>query len=140
MEQVLEAVSHKAAAVRTPATHLENYPRHAGHCRRSKGELISDVLLWTPSHGRARLGRPARTYLQQIYADTGYNLEDLPRVMDYRDEWWERVREIHASGTPWWWWWYMHTHKHIYTYTHKYIYTCVNADAFTRARKRLSSY
>ena len=24
--------------------------RHAGHCWRSKDELISDVLLWTPSH------------------------------------------------------------------------------------------
>ena len=23
--------------------------RHAGHCRRSKDELISDVLLWTPA-------------------------------------------------------------------------------------------
>ena len=27
--------------------------RHAGHCLRSKDELISDVLLWTPSNGRA---------------------------------------------------------------------------------------
>ena len=25
--------------------------RHAGHCLRSKDELISDVLLWTPTHG-----------------------------------------------------------------------------------------
>ena len=35
--------------------------RHAGHCWRSREELISDVLLWTPSHGRAKTGRPART-------------------------------------------------------------------------------
>ena len=33
--------------------------RHAGHCWRSRGELISDVLLWTPSHGRAKARRPA---------------------------------------------------------------------------------
>ena len=26
--------------------------KHAGHCRRSKGKLISDVLLWTPFYGR----------------------------------------------------------------------------------------
>ena len=38
--------------------------RHAGHCWRSKDELRSDVLLWTPSHGRAKAGRPARTYIQ----------------------------------------------------------------------------
>ena len=28
--------------------------RHAGHCWRSKGELISDILQWTPAYGRAK--------------------------------------------------------------------------------------
>ena len=36
--------------------------RHAGHCWRSKDELISDVLLWTPTYDRAKAGWPARTY------------------------------------------------------------------------------
>ena len=27
--------------------------RHAGHCWSSKDELISDVLLWTPTYGQA---------------------------------------------------------------------------------------
>ena len=27
---------------------------HAGHCWRSRDELISDVLLWTPTYGRAK--------------------------------------------------------------------------------------
>ena len=31
--------------------------RHAGHCWRSRDELISDVLLWTPTYGRAKVGR-----------------------------------------------------------------------------------
>ena len=30
--------------------------RHAEHCWRSRGELISDVLLWTPSHSCAKQG------------------------------------------------------------------------------------
>ena len=47
------------------------WTRHAGHCWRSKDELISDVLLWTPTHGRAKAGRPARTYIQQLCEDTG---------------------------------------------------------------------
>ena len=34
---------------------------HVGHCWRSRNELISDVLPWTPSLGRAKTGRPART-------------------------------------------------------------------------------
>ena len=43
-------------------------------------------------------GRPARTYIQQLCADTGCNLEDLPEAMDDREGWQERVSEILASG------------------------------------------
>ena len=39
---------------------------HAGHCWRSRDELISDVLQWTPTYGRAKAGRPARTYIQHL--------------------------------------------------------------------------
>ena len=35
--------------------------RHAGHCWRSRDELISDELLWTSTYGRAKAGQPART-------------------------------------------------------------------------------
>ena len=55
------------------------------HCWRSKNELISDILLLIPSHERARVGRPARTYLQQLCTDTRCSMEDLPRVIDDRD-------------------------------------------------------
>ena len=56
--------------------------RHAGHCWRSRDELIRDVLLWIPTHGRAKAGRPARTYIQQLCEDTGCCPEDLPRAMN----------------------------------------------------------
>ena len=49
--------------------------RHAGHCWRSKDELISDVLLWTTSHGRAKAGRQATTYIQQLCAHAGCSPE-----------------------------------------------------------------
>ena len=78
--------------------------RHAGHCWRSKDELISDVLLWTPTHGCARVGRPARTYIQQLCEDTGCNPEDLPEAMNDRERWRETVRDIRAGGATWWWW------------------------------------
>ena len=52
--------------------------RHAGNCLESKNKLISDVLQWTPSHGRAKAGRPARTYIQQPFEDMGCSPEDLP--------------------------------------------------------------
>ena len=61
--------------------------RHAGHCWRSRDELIRDVLLWTPTHGRAKAGRPARTYIQQLCEYTGCCPEDLPRAMNDREEW-----------------------------------------------------
>ena len=68
--------------------------RHAGHCWRSKDELISDVLLWTPTYGRAKVGRPARTYIQQLYEDTGCSPKDLPEAMNEREKWRERVSGI----------------------------------------------
>ena len=37
------------------------WTRHAGHCCRSKDEVIGDVPLWTSAHGRASIGRPAKT-------------------------------------------------------------------------------
>ena len=55
------------------------------HCCRSKDELISYILMWTPSHGRAKVGRPARINIQQLYVDTGRSLEDIHGAMDDRD-------------------------------------------------------
>ena len=73
--------------------------RHAGHCRRSRGELVSDVLLWTPIYGRTKAGRPARTYIQQLCEDTGCSPEDLSEAMNDWEKWRERVRDIRASCT-----------------------------------------
>ena len=73
--------------------------RHAGHCWRSRDELISDVHLWTPTYGRAKAWRPARTYIQQLCENTE---EDLPEAMNDREKWRERVRDTSAT---WWWWW-----------------------------------
>ena len=77
--------------------------RHAGHCWRSKDEIVSDVLLWTPAYGQSKAGRPARTYIQQLCDGMGCNPEDLPEAMNDRETWRERVRDIRASRTSWWW-------------------------------------
>ena len=82
--------------------------RHAGHCWRSRKKLISDVLQWTPTYGRAKAGRPARTYIQQLCEDMGCSSEDLPEAMNDREKWRERVRDIRTGGTTWWWWWYIY--------------------------------
>ena len=77
---------------------------YAGHCRRSRDELISDVLLWTPTYGWTKAGRPAWTYIQQLCEDTGCSPEHLPEVMNDREKWRERVRDIRATSMTWWWW------------------------------------
>ena len=77
--------------------------RHTGHCWKSRDELISDVLLWTPTHGRAKAERPARTNVQHLCVDTECSPEDLPEAMNDREGWWEQVRDIRADGTTRWW-------------------------------------
>ena len=52
--------------------------RHAGHCWRSRDELISDVL-------QAKAGRPAWTYIQQFCEGTGCSPEDQPEAMNDRE-------------------------------------------------------
>ena len=109
---------------------------HAGHCWRSKDELISDVLLWTPTYDRTKEGRLARIYIQQLCEDTRCSPEDQLEAMNDREKWRERVRDIHAG----WWWWYIylllyqstnlsislwaHTCQYVFiiSYIHKYIY------------------
>ena len=81
---------------------------HAGHCWRSRDEIISDVLLWTPTYGRAKSGWPTRTYIQQLCEDTGCSPEDLPEAMNEREKLWERVWDIRAGGSTWWWWWFIY--------------------------------
>ena len=101
--------------------------RHARHSGRSKDELISDVLLWTPAYEQAKSGRPAGTYIQQLCEDTGWSPEDLPKAMNDRERWRERVRDICASGTTWWWWWwwYVYIYVCIYMYIHIHLYVCI---------------
>ena len=71
-------------SVQISRTHL-NILDVLGHWSRSKNKLISDFLLWSPKHGRASFGQPARTYLHWLCADAGCSLEDLSGVIDDRD-------------------------------------------------------
>ena len=99
--------------------------RHAGHCWRSKDELVSDVLLWTPTYGQAKAGRTARTYIQQLCEDTGCNPEDLPEAMNDWEKWREMVKDIRAGGTTWWWWWLFLHIRSLGFYIFGYMLTSV---------------
>ena len=91
---ILKATSHETTAVRhlppISKTIQIRGTRHAGPCWKSRNELINDALLRTPSNRRTIVCRPKRTYLQQHCTDTECIVEELPWVMDDRDEWQER--------------------------------------------------
>ena len=46
----------------------------AGHCYRSKDEVVSDLILWPPKHGKAKVGRPSKSYTKQLTEDVIVNL------------------------------------------------------------------
>ena len=75
----------------------ERRMRFAGHCWRAKQELISDLLLWSPRHGKNRPGRPATTYIDQHCRDMECTPDDLPALMQDRDEWRDRLH-VRASS------------------------------------------
>ena len=69
----------------------------AGEVRTSsQGMYFVDTFTWT-SKGK----RPARTYIQQLCADTGSNPENLQVAIDERQEWRERARYIRADSATW---------------------------------------
>ena len=72
------------------------WTKHAGHSWKSKNKFISDVHLWTPTHGHTSVGRPARNCIHQVSVDTRCHLEDPPGMMDDKDGW--RERESGNSG------------------------------------------
>ena len=73
--------------------------RFSGHCWRSKNEVVSDVLLWLPIHGRRYRGRSAKTFVDQLMEDTSCNYEELPNSMMNREEWRVHVNQCRASST-----------------------------------------
>ena len=56
-------------------------------CKTSKhtGEVSTYVIQWTATQRHTNVGRPAKTYIIYLCADTGWRLEDLPRAMADRD-------------------------------------------------------
>ncbi len=102
-------------------------------------EEYSKSFSWGPFSSLYSRGSYTSHYMQQLWADTGGSLEDLPGTMDDRNGWRERVREIRGGCVTWWWWWWWwwylylsifiytntHTHTHIYIYIYIYMFTYV---------------
>ena len=83
------------------------WTRHAGHCWKSRDELISDVLLWTPPH---MAKQKQDNQLEHPYS-SHVRLWDV--ALKTCQRWWTIGRggergsgDIHAGRTTWW---YIHT-------------------------------
>ena len=63
----------------------------AGHCWRSKNEVVSDLILWEPKHGNGSVGGQTRTFVDLLEADTGVPRDCLPVAMDDRVGWRRRA-------------------------------------------------
>ena len=92
----LECVKKGIGRLKVEVTYVirEKRMRFAGHCWRSKDELASDTILWIPKHGKTKVGRPAKTYVDQLMNDSGLSVETLPHAMSKnRLGWRKRVNE-----------------------------------------------
>ena len=102
IKQVLATTPHETPTIWTLAPHHENYTSQTNQTRgtllEKQGRAHKRCTPVDPTYGCAKVGRPARTYIQQLCEDTGCNPEDLPEAMNDREKWRERVRDIRAGG------------------------------------------
>ena len=64
--------------------------RFSGHCWRSKNEAVNDLVLWEPKHGKRSVGGQARTFVDQLEADTEVPRDCLLAAKDDRVGWRKR--------------------------------------------------
>ena len=86
--------------------------RYAEHCWRSRDELIRDVLIWTPTYGRAKAGRPARTFSSYV------RIRDVALKTCQR-RWKIGKRGMRGSGIS------ILVARHDDIYIYIYIYKCI---------------
>ena len=60
---------------------------YAGHCLRSSGQVVSDLVLWKPVHGKRGAGRPIMTYVDLLCQDTGQTPAEIKTCMENRRVW-----------------------------------------------------
>ena len=98
--------------------------RHTGHCWRSRDELISDVLLWTPTYGRAKAGRAARIYndvrIREVVQKTFQRRCTIGKSVE-RGSGISVLPARHYDDNI-----YIYIYIYIYVYIYIYIYICWN--------------
>ena len=74
--------------------------RLSGHCMRHQEEEASKLILWEPRQGHTKRGRRARTYIDNIKADTGLDSsQEIQTAMMDREIWKDFISL--ARGKTW---------------------------------------
>ena len=74
-DQIQEASPLKIAALRPLTSHLTDYPCKTCWVKWCKDELISDVLLLTPTHKHSSVGWLEKTFVYQLNSNSEYCLQ-----------------------------------------------------------------
>ena len=56
--------------------------KFAGHYLRRDDEVVSDLVLWEPTHGTRRRGRPSESYIRNLERETGIPASDYESSYD----------------------------------------------------------
>ena len=75
--------------------------RLAGYCVRHPEEIASNLVLWQPSHGRTRPGRPTINFTDVLKKDTGLKtMSEIRNVMLDRHIWRGYVSLVRLENRP----------------------------------------
>ena len=67
---------------------------------------MSNVHLWTPTHGNISVGQPAKAYNYQLCADTGCRLAEQCPIGSAG----KGFKGVYVVSTQWWWYLYLLIH------------------------------
>ena len=73
--------------------------RFIGHVWRKTDEIAQKLLLWEPTQGMRKPGRPRYTYVDQLRDDTGLENHHLKEKMQNRKEWRGYVQYVRALSS-----------------------------------------
>eukprot|EP00116_Pleurobrachia_bachei_P018889 sb/3479151/ len=75
--------------------------RLAGHAQRHPELTLHKVLLWEPTHGQCKRGRPLKTFVDVLRQDTGLgDVKEIASVMEERDAWRRLVQGVREFHPP----------------------------------------
>ena len=72
--------------------------KFAGHCLCRDDEVVSDLVLWEPTHGTRRWGRPPESYIKYLERETGIMASEMRVAMMNRAVW--RTFNVQETTIP----------------------------------------